>query len=188
MPCFSYSLPAAECNVGSRLRSVVGSVCHGCYAHKGNYTRFPEVQKALYRRLKAIKKKFWVAAMSYLIKGEDYFRFHDSGDIMSEKHFEDIMTICENCPDTKFWIPTREYETVEKVLKRRTIPPNLALRLSAHMMDESGPILLAKKLGVQISEVASKGYTCPASTTNNQCASCRKCWDTSIFNISYKKH
>jgi hypothetical protein len=187
MPCFSYSLPAAECGVGSRLRSVEGSVCHGCYAHKGNYTRFPEVQKALYRRLKAIKDPLWIEAMTFLIKDQSYFRWHDSGDLMSEKHLEDILTICDNTPKTKHWLPTREYTIVENVLKKRKIPKNMALRLSAHMVDESGPVVLAKRLGVQISEVGTKKYTCPAGDQGGKCLDCRTCWSKKM-NVIYHIH
>ena len=37
MPGKAYGLPAKECNVGSRLRDVPGSVCETCYALKGRY-------------------------------------------------------------------------------------------------------------------------------------------------------
>jgi len=48
MPGFAYGLPAWECKTGSKLAKVPGSVCHGCYAMKGNYTRFPEIKKSQY--------------------------------------------------------------------------------------------------------------------------------------------
>lgn len=187
MPCYGYSLPAAACKVGSKLRTVEGSVCHGCYAHKGNYARFPLVQKQLYKRLEAISDPRWVEAMTVLVKGMPYFRWHDSGDIQSEKHLNDIFDVCENTPNTKHWIPTREYEIVENVIKNRSKPKNLALRLSAHMVDETGPIILAKKLGVTISEVGTVKYTCPAPDQGNKCQECRVCWGKR-FNVTYRLH
>ena len=48
MPGLSYSLPAWECQVGAKLRKVPGSVCAGCYALKGNYTRYPALKAAGY--------------------------------------------------------------------------------------------------------------------------------------------
>ena len=51
MPGLSYSLPAWECQVGAKLRAVKGSVCSGCYALKGNYTRYPAIKAAQYYRL-----------------------------------------------------------------------------------------------------------------------------------------
>ena len=187
MPCFSYSLPAAECNVGSRLRKIENSVCGSCYAHKGNYTRFPEVQKALYRRLKAIYDPNWIDAMVFLIKDEKYFRWHDSGDLMNSKHLEDILTVCDRTPNTKHWLPTREYNIVEDVMKHRKSPKNMFLRLSAHMIDQTGPVELAKRLGVLTSEVGTKKYTCPAGDQGGKCLDCRACW-TRKMNITYHKH
>ena len=51
MPGLSYSLPAWECITGAKLRKVKGSVCAGCYALKGNYTRYPAIKAAQYYRL-----------------------------------------------------------------------------------------------------------------------------------------
>ncbi len=189
MPCYGYSLPAADCKVGSRLRKIEGSVCHGCYAFKGFYP-FSNVQKALRKRARAINKKYWVDNMAYAINNQKYpfFRWHDSGDLQSEKHFNDILDVCEATPKIKHWLPTREYEIVENVLKQRTKPKNIAVRLSAHMVNESGPIVLAKRIGIQISEVSNKDYTCPAHEQNNECQDCRKCWDQRIPNITYRLH
>ena len=53
MPGLSYSLPAWECKTGAKLAKIKGSVCNGCYAMKGNYTRYPAIKAAQYVRLKA---------------------------------------------------------------------------------------------------------------------------------------
>ena len=55
MPCPTYNTPAKRCITGARLRKVVGSTCHGCYAFKGNYL-YPSVQQGLEKRFKAFKK------------------------------------------------------------------------------------------------------------------------------------
>ena len=34
MPGWSYGIPAKECNIGSKLAKIPGTVCHGCYALK----------------------------------------------------------------------------------------------------------------------------------------------------------
>jgi hypothetical protein len=44
MPGLSYSLPAWACQTGSKLRLVPTSPCFGCYALKGNYTRYPAIK------------------------------------------------------------------------------------------------------------------------------------------------
>jgi hypothetical protein len=48
MPGLSYSLPAWECQTGAKLRKVETSPCFGCYALKGNYTRYPAIKAAQY--------------------------------------------------------------------------------------------------------------------------------------------
>ena len=68
MPGLSYSLPAWECKTGSKLRKVKTSPCYGCYALKGNYTRYPAIREAQYRRLEAINHPDWVTAMAAVIK------------------------------------------------------------------------------------------------------------------------
>ena len=68
MPGLSYSLPAWECKTGAKLAKIKGSVCNGCYAMKGNYTRYPAIKAAQYVRLKAITDPRWVDAMVAQIK------------------------------------------------------------------------------------------------------------------------
>jgi hypothetical protein len=53
MPGYAYGLPAWECKTGGKLAKVPGSVCFGCYAMKGNYTRFPAIRESQYKRLKS---------------------------------------------------------------------------------------------------------------------------------------
>ena len=89
MPGPAYNLPASACITGQKLVKVPGSVCAGCYALKGRY-RFNNVQAALQRRLQAIESPEWVEAMIVLIKPHKWFRWHDSGDIQSLKHLENI--------------------------------------------------------------------------------------------------
>ena len=54
MPGLSYSLPAWECITGKKLRKIKNSVCAGCYALKGNYTRYPAIKAAQYYRLASL--------------------------------------------------------------------------------------------------------------------------------------
>ena len=74
MPGLSYSLPAWECKTGWKLSQVEGTPCFFCYAKKGNYTRYPAIKEAQYRRLKAIDHPDWVQAMATVIKRQKWFR------------------------------------------------------------------------------------------------------------------
>ena len=91
MPGLSYSLPAWACQTGAKLRKVKTSPCYGCYALKNNYTRYPAIKEAQYRRLDAINHPQWVEAMAAQIKRQKWFRWHDAGDLQSVEHMQKIL-------------------------------------------------------------------------------------------------
>ena len=99
MPGLSYSLPAWACKTGQKLAKIPGTPCYGCYAMKGNYTRYP-----------AIKDPQWVEAMAHLInsKRPRVFRWHDSGDVQDLNHLQKIYEVCRLTPKNRQWMPTRE--------------------------------------------------------------------------------
>ena len=179
MPGYAYNLPATECKVGAKLAKVPGSVCHGCYALKGRY-RFNNVQQALQRRLKALEDPRWVDAMVTLIKDQDWFRWHDSGDVQDLEHLQKIYEVCKLTPEKRHWMPTRE-AWIKQHLQDK--PDNLVIRLSSPMVDQ-GPV----SSWPNTSTVVTSGASCPAPKQNNECGTCRNCWNPEIKNISYGKH
>ena len=181
MPGWAIGIPAKECNTGSKLVNVKGSVCEGCYALKGCYV-FAVVQKAQYKRLEAIQHPDWVEAMATLInsKKPDVFRWHDSGDVQDLDHLEKIFKVCELTPEKRHWMPTREAWIKDHMHKA---PANLVVRFSSPMVDQ-GPV----KSWANTSTVSTKSRTCPAPDNNNECGDCRACWDPLVKNIEYGKH
>ena len=106
----SFSLPAKRCHVGSQLAKIKGSVCYKCYAlDRGNYS-YPVVKDAQERRYQKLYHPLWVTAMTMLLwlQGKDFFRWQGSGDIDSLKHLCNIVQVCENTPQLKHWMPTKE--------------------------------------------------------------------------------
>ena len=183
MPGLSYSLPAWECKTGAKLRNIPGSVCAGCYALKGNYTRYPAIKAAQYVRLEALKDQRWIAAMVAQIIRQKYFRWHDAGDIQDAVHLQKIFRVCELTPETKHWIPTREAQFL-KDIDPDTVPKNLIIRMSSHMVDQ-GPV----KFWPWTSTVTSgQDASCPVPNQGGQCKDCRACWDRSVSNVCYGKH
>jgi len=182
MPGPSYNTPASRCLTGAKLRKVKNSVCSSCYALKGNYKRFPKVEEALERRFKSLKRSAWVIAMSTLIQKHKYFRWHDAGDLQSLKHLQNIFEVCRLTPDTNHWMPTREARILNQV-DPDTIPTNLIIRMSSHMIDQA-PV----KFWLWTSTVTTKKATCPAPKQGNKCKNCRACWDRSVSTVSYGKH
>ena len=208
MPGLSYSLPAWECKTGAKLVKIPGSVCAGCYAMKGNYTRYPAIKAAQYVRLKAITDPRWVDSMVTQIKRQKYFRWHDAGDIQSAEHLQKIFEVCRLTPDTKHWIPTREAQFLKDV-NPEEVPENLIIRMSSHMIDQ-GPVSFWPWTSTVTSLHNSEN--CPAFRTDKtgtvhtleafdtmtkekkkdldlgHCGDCRACWDRNTPNIKYGKH
>ncbi len=181
MPGWSIGIPAKECKTGAKLRLVKNSVCEGCYALKGCYV-FAVVQAAQYKRLEAIDHPDWVLAMSTLInsKKPDVFRWHDSGDVQDEAHLNKIFEVCRLTPSKRHWMPTREAWIKDHM---HMAPANLVVRFSSPMVDQ-GPV----KSWANTSTVSTKSRSCPAPDNNNECGSCRACWDPLVKNIEYGKH
>ena len=184
MPGPSYNTPASRCLTGAKLRLVPGSVCSSCYALKGNYKRFPKVEEALERRFQSLKHQAWIPAMAALIRKHKYFRWHDAGDIQSVKHLENIFEVCRLTPDTSHWMPTREAQFL-KDIDPATVPPNLIIRMSSHMIGQ-GPV--KQWPWTSTVSTAPEARTCPAPDQANECGSCRQCWDRSTPNVCYGKH
>ena len=181
MPGPAHNLPAWKCITGVKLQAVKNSVCAGCYAMKGRY-RFNNVKAALDRRLQALEDPRWVEAMIILIKPHKWFRWHDSGDLQSMKHLNNIFKVCRATPGTKHWMPTREAQFLKQI-KPEEVPENLIIRFSSHMVDQ-GPV----SFWPWTSTVSTGDKTCPAAEQENECRDCRACWDRSTANVTYGKH
>jgi hypothetical protein len=196
MPGFAYSLPAAECATGSRLRAVAGSTCSGCYALKGRYA-FPVVRDAMYRRLEALERPLWAEAMAELINRRTakhpHFRWHDSGDLQSLEHLRAIVRVCELTPTVRHWLPTREYRILtEFEAAGGTYPANLNVRASAHMVGGKAPQFTGRPLTVSTvsreADTYPNAHHCPAPLQGNSCGDCRACWDRTVNHVDYHIH
>jgi hypothetical protein len=202
MPGWSYSLDAFACKEGYKLSQQPGSTCEGCYAKKGFYM-MPATRGAVRRRQRAIFDPRWVEAMAELILFEaddDYFRWHDSGDLQSAEHLAKIVRVCELTPKVRHWLPTREYYIVIEYLRAGgKLPANLCLRLSAHWVGL--PAFVAPELaGLPTSTVhlehrrpvqlrkRNQSIECKAYTREDSCGNCRACWEPRVKNVSYAKH
>jgi hypothetical protein len=201
MPGYAYFTPAVSCMVGTLLSRVKGSVCGSCYAKKGRYV-FPNVIRAMERRLKAIKKPGWAEYMVALLRKKysklpfdrRVFRWHDSGDIQSFEHLKSIIEIAKMLPEIRFWLPTREWAIIRDYLDcgGNFIPNNLAIRLSTAMIGQPyEAVRNYQGARIQWSTVGYDGkgaFQCPAYSQGGKCETCRACWDTSIHSVNYAKH
>jgi len=183
MPGPAYNLPAQACITGAKLVKIPGSVCNGCYALKGRYN-FRNVRLALARRLESLTHPQWVFAMTVLIKGEEVFRWHDSGDLQSVQHLKNIFEVCKLTPGTMHWLPTQERKFLP--LSQDSIPKNLIIRLS-NAKNDTKP----GDAWTHWSTVVTKpraGHVCPAPEQGNECGSCRACWSKDVKEVQYRIH
>ena len=203
MPSFSWSISARRCNTGSKLAKVKGSVCEGCYALKGRYM-FTPIQKALDRRYNqwSDNREKWVDAMIYIMHNKQHiinagvFRWFDSGDIQSSAMLDDINTVAWASPTIRFWLPTKEYKLIKDYDKE--IAPNLVIRVSAPMINKSFPEYAYEGNNHTYDYISTvytkdnidmaKGRVCSASKQDNQCGSCRACWNDKVSEVSYLAH
>lgn len=190
MPCHSYGISAHLCITGSKLVKVEGSVCSDCYALKGMYGDWNKnVSNAHKKRAEAINKPEWVKMMVFIIntKKMEYFRWHDSGDLQNFQHLLNIVSIAEQCPNTRFWLPTREKKFINQYGEAfGEFPKNLVVRVSATMQDE--PAGDYKNTSTVHKNKKPIGRGCKAPSQGGKCLDCRDCWNPKIKNISYAFH
>tara|TARA_R100000664_G_C2736359_1_gene125730 strand:+ start:206 stop:805 length:600 start_codon:yes stop_codon:yes gene_type:complete len=181
MPGPAINLPAWACKTGAKLAKVPGTPCFGCYALKLRYV-WPNSIKAMNRRLAALANPQWVQAMTTLVKRARWFRWHDSGDVQSSDHMNNILTVAKNSPNTKHWMPTQERQFLPD---RAAVPDNMIIRLSSSKVD-AGPSQAWPWTSSVTTDPAQ--VTCPASKQGNKCRDCRACWDRDVAHIVYPKH
>ena len=196
MPGYGYSIPASRCKVGGKLRKVAGSTCSACYALKGRYV-FRNVAECLERRYQTLGAPEWVDVMAELIRRKcvrvAFFRWHDAGDLQSVDHLSRIVLVCRKTPGVTHWLPTREYQIVRDFIAAGgSFPPNLTVRLSAHMIGGHAPTFPDLQAhGVTVSTVdsnAADAFACMAPLQVGECRECRACWNPAVAHVTYKKH
>ena len=139
------------------------------------------------RRYERMNDPRWVDGMVILISDLAYFRWFDSGDIQGVKHLDNIVEVCKRTQQTKHWLPTKEWDIVDRWIETRgDFPNNLTVRRSMHMIDM---FPIEDGIWSSVSTDNSK-VTCPSSLNGLSCKEnqCRKCWDKNAYNITYKEH
>lgn len=200
MPSKSIGLPAiVSCGVGAKLALIPGTPCHDCYANNRGTYQFPVVKAAQARRLAKLKtaletptgREAWIAAMVTLLRTMDYFRWHDSGDVISAEHLDAIVEVVRRTPQTRHWLPTQERGIVLAWMRTHgAFPENLTVRLSMTLINASADLIArtAQSTGLNVSSVQTVDASCPARFQDNECGDCRNCWDRAVLHVSYPKH
>ena len=197
MPCYSWGVPAEECQRGGKLHEIPGTPCSICYAREGR-NRFPNVRNAQYRRFNAWRDPRWVDAMEMSIGlhtaiANPYFRWFDTGDLQGEEHLNKIVEIVERLPSIRFWLPTQEYE----LIRGREFPDNLVVRVSGTWIDGPPPTWAqhtsriagaeSRPAWAALSSTSTKAqWYCPGELhPTYNCGDCRACWDSGVKTVVY---
>jgi len=190
MPCYSWSRSAFNCNYTDPLCIKL------CYAKRHHYN-YSNVKDALAKNEEIYYSEDWVKNFTMFLKDfvdAKYFRWFDSGDLQGDLILMGkIGQIADQCPDIKFWMPTRDKEILKQYkrkvrMKLNKRHPNLIIRLSADNVDTDPNYKLADQLGVLVSSVKSAIAMCKAKENGGQCGSCRVCWSDKVKEVSYYLH
>jgi Gene product 88 len=206
MPGTAYGLSARRCITGSKLVALLGTVCSGCYALKGNYV-YSDVIRAQEIRYAGTKHARWSECMAFLlnamhgmtprpkrlrtkkVKSKGWHRWHDAGDLQSVPHLAAICRVCELTPRIKHWLPTREVAILLAYVKSGgRIPDNLLVRVSATKVDGQATKTWLWTSGVHDQIAPAAKDRCTAPDTNGECGPCRKCWDREQSHTTYHLH
>lgn len=174
------------------LTRQTAEVCKGCYAKGGNY-RYPNVRGVRMANAEDWERDEWVDDMVHALKGQDYFRWFDSGDAYTLRLAQKIVMVMIRTPWCKHWFATRmgKFDKFKGVLSQMRKLSNVAVRYSADdvgvygdehscmVFDPSEPV----PKGVKACNAYAKGDDKVA-----KCHGCRDCWDKTIPVIGYKAH
>jgi len=196
MPCPSLGISAQLCQTGSKLAEIAGTVCHKCYALRGNYL-YPAVKQKQQRVLDFMNSPDFVQRMTgeIMAVGNKHFRWFDSGDTQSVKMCLDIIAVVTATPWVDHWIPSKEYKLwMEAIRQHGPLPSNMVLRLSTYK-DDGRPTRAHTHTSTTFTSgdsPANTGFVCQADKVKEQtghysCGPCRACWDPAIKNIAYPK-
>ena len=183
MPERAFGIPATRCKVGKVLAAEPGTVCSKCYALKNRY-RMGHVKQNYEKRYEGLFHPLWVPAMIFLVRWhvQRWMRWNDAGDLQSENHLRNICTVAKHTEDIRHWLSTREEKMVRAV---GTFPKNLAVRLSAKLIDGDPPDDWPTT--ATVGEPREDSHECPAIDQGNVCGMCRACW-SDIKNVNYALH
>lgn len=201
MPGPSWGIPAHQ-----SCHRANGDICAGCYAGKGCYI-WPTTRNAQRVRFHWTRESMkspesrekWIQTMVDGIRGLEYFRVHDSGDMFSPAYAESWFEVISRLPETKFWIPTRTwqqpsgplpvYDPLLAIMRRIAALPNATVRPSALDFQDYAPNVTGLHAGTSADQPdIMRARNCPAKSQGGHCGDCRTCWNDKDIAVNYPRH
>ncbi len=153
--------------------------CSGCYATTGNY-RFSNVKAPRLENQEDWKSDDWEERMINALESQRYFRWFDSGDMYSLGLAEKILSVMEQTPWVKHWLPTRmvKFEKFKGIVSKMQQLPNVMVRFSSDSVtgeytSEHGSVIVPDP-------TQAKGFLCRAYEHEGRCNGCRACYDKAV--------
>lgn len=175
--------PGRSCRLG------VPCLSSGCYALKA-YRMYPSTQKAWdqnYYFFINNPDDYFNEIESWLLSKKtqpQYFRWHSSGDIVSQKYLDGMISISNKFNNIKFLAFTKQFD-----FDFSNIPQNLFIIMSMWpnfiYPQQYKDIFTFSWMddGTDKRIPQESVYQCPGS-----CPTCMKCWTKDFKNIVFKKH
>ena len=195
------------------MPSVFDAICGGCYAKSGMYM-VPDVIRALLERLVWTHTtlesdpdswiRYIVTALTHQTRIHRHFRIQDSGDFYSVKYARAWLQVLERMkianPQARFWAPVRGWYVarnlpddaklvryqIRDTLKDIASLGNTTVRPSQLLVNVPAPHVDGMHAGTGVSTTGA--YNCPAHEQNNECQSCRVCWEEPDRVVVYRGH
>lgn len=157
-----------------------------CYALRGKCALHNRAGGAWYNNTIDALNDPRAAVMSLLpqIKNDDLifrrFRWFVSGDIPNAEFFAAAVELARKCRETKFFMPTKKFEIVNKFIDEGgKIPKNLCVVLSAwgDGFRPENPHKLPVAEVLFAGETPQKYGATEADICAGSCENCKKCWN-----------
>jgi len=154
-----------------------------CYARKA-YRMYKNTRSAYDRNYNLVVRmpdEYFKQIQDYLTKKKpEYFRWHVSGDILSQNYLENMKVIAVNNPNTNFLAFTKNFN-----LDYSYLPDNLIIRFSywTGWGDYNNKMLSAWYQDGLENRMASDAFECQGS-----CMDCKTCWDKDTKQVIFNKH
>jgi len=186
----SWSLQAIETCAGSidPVTKDLVPACQGCYATQGFYV-FAPAKNARAHNKQDFKRTEWVNEMVSALDSQRYFRWFDSGDIVSIDLAHKILEVMERTPWVKHWLPTRmhKFSKYLPILEKMQELPNVVVRYSSDSVQ--GEIIAGQTTSTIFSDdVPAGAKECEAYKNAGKCSGCRACYSKDVPVIAYKAH
>jgi hypothetical protein len=117
-------------------------------------------------------------------KSNDIIRFHAHGELINEKHLDNLLSIVEANPTKTFALYTKKKDMISAKFCNRSVPDNLILVYSNPIID--APETTPPDYFHKVFNVCRDNYKDKINCGGKDCNGCRNCYDKTKENVIYE--